>query len=59
MPNLHQQLDDQLVVWFDEPTRRFVFYDFEGDSGVSLSCAEWARAAAWATTIHGAPSPTC
>lgn len=54
MPN-HQQLDDQLAVWF-----RFVFYDFEGDAGVSLSCAEWARAAAWAATIpRDSSSPTC
>jgi hypothetical protein len=37
------QLDDQLVMYFDEPSQRIVFYDFEDDVGLSLSLAEWAK----------------
>jgi DNA adenine methylase len=47
----HQQLDDQLLVYFDTPSERFVFYDFENDVGVSVSRSEWARTTAWASSL--------
>lgn len=51
----HIVLDGRVAVWYDAETCRVVMYEFDDDTGISVSLDEWRRMIGWANAQAGIP----